>query len=92
MKTLVSLDSANGTEVPTPLVCIVKKDVKHINLKVKPSGEVILTVPIDSDERDIAYVLKKRADWIEKKKAFFNAHRDLCQKEYYSINFLIFCF
>jgi predicted metal-dependent hydrolase len=84
VETLVSSESANGTKVPTPLVCIVKKDVKHINLKVKPSGEVILTVPIDSDERDIAYVLKKRADWIEKKKAFFDTHRDLYQKEYVS--------
>jgi predicted metal-dependent hydrolase len=65
-------------------VCIVKKDVKHINLKVKPNGEVILTAPTDSDERDIAYVLKKRAEWIDKKIAFFDAHRDNHKKEYVS--------
>ena len=65
-------------------ICIVKKDVKHINLKVKPSGEVILTAPTDSDERDIEYVLKKRADWIEKKIAFFDAHREVTQKKYVS--------
>ena len=63
---------------------IVKKDVKHINLKVKPSGEVILTAPTDSNERDIAYVLKKRAEWIDKKIAFFDAHRDIHVKEYVS--------
>ena len=65
-------------------VRIIKKDVKHINLKVKPSGEVILTAPTDSDERDIAYVLKKRAGWIDKKIAYFNAHRDAGEKEYVS--------
>ena len=65
-------------------VHIVKKDVKHINLKVKPSGEVILTAPTDSNERDIEYVLKKRADWIDKKIAFFDEHRDVHKKEYVS--------
>ena len=83
VETLVSSDSANGTKVPTPLVCIVKKDVKHINLKVKPTGEVILTVPIETTQRDIEYVLKKRADWIDKKIAFFNAHKDM-EKEFVS--------
>ncbi len=65
-------------------VQIVKKDVKHINLKVKPSGEVILTAPTGCNERDIAYVLKKRADWIDKKIAFFDTHRDMSEKEYVS--------
>ncbi|WP_294951482.1 SprT family zinc-dependent metalloprotease [Sulfurovum sp.] len=74
----------NATEVASPKIVIIKKDVKHINLKVKPSGEVILTAPTDSNERDIAYVLKKRADWIDKKIAFFDAHRDEHEKEYVS--------
>lgn len=74
----------NGTKVPAPEVIIVKKDVKHINLKVKPSGEVILTAPTDSNERDIEYVLKKRAGWIDKKIAFFDAHREVGEKEYVS--------
>lgn len=65
-------------------ITIIRKDVKHINLKVKPSGEVILTAPTHSDERDIAYVLKKRAGWIDKKIAFFEAHRDSVKKEYVS--------
>ena len=65
-------------------IVIIKKDVKHINLKVKPSGEVILTAPTDSNERDMEYVLKKRADWIDKKIAFFDAHRDVHEKEYVS--------
>lgn len=65
-------------------ITIIRKDVKHINLKVKPSGEVILTAPTHSDERDIAYVLKKRAAWIDEKIAFFEAHRDSVKKEYVS--------
>jgi len=63
---------------------IVKKDVKHINLKVKPNGEVILTAPSDSKERDIAYVLKKRAGWIDKKIAFFQENQQVQEKEYVS--------
>ena len=65
-------------------VKVIKKNVKHINIKVKPSGEVILTAPTNIDERDIEYVLKKRADWIDKKLAFFDAHRDVGIKEYVS--------
>ena len=76
--------SNNGTKVPAPEIKIVKKDVKHINLKVKPNGEVILTAPTDSDERDIAYVLKKRAAWIDKKIAFFDTHKVVYDKEYVS--------
>ncbi len=65
-------------------IVIVKKDVKHFNLKVKPSGEVILTAPANSEEKEIAWLLKKRADWIAKKIDFFNAYRDMSAKEYVS--------
>ena len=65
-------------------VLIVKKDVKNINLKVKPSGEVILTAPNDSNDNEIAYVLKKRAEWIDKKIAYFDEHKALQVKEYVS--------
>jgi len=34
-------------------ITIIRKDVKHINLKVKPSGEVVLTAPTHSDEREM---------------------------------------
>ncbi|MCB4758778.1 MAG: M48 family metallopeptidase [Sulfurovum sp.] len=65
-------------------VTIVRKGVKHIHLKVKPSGEVILTAPTDSNKREIEYVLQKRAGWIDKKIAFFDTHRDVVEKEYVS--------
>jgi len=65
-------------------VHIVKKNVKHINLKVKPSGEVILTVPQNSTTRDIEYVLKKRSKWINEKVAFFDTYKEITTKEYIS--------
>jgi len=65
-------------------VQVIKKDVKHINLKVKPNGEVILSVPKNTTQKDIEYVLKKRADWIAKKKAYFELHKNEKEKEYVS--------
>jgi len=64
---------------------IIKKDIKHIYLKIKPSGEVILSVPKNTTKEDIEYVLKKRADWIAKKKAFFEFHKkSIKEKEFVS--------
>ncbi len=62
---------------------ITKKDVKNITLKVKPSGEVILTAPKSASEEHLKYVVKKRTKWIEKKKEFF-ASFNVIEKEYVS--------
>ena len=40
---------------------ITKKDVKNITLKVKPSGEVILTAPKITSDEHIKFIIKKRA-------------------------------
>jgi predicted metal-dependent hydrolase len=72
------------SKAPAPEIQIIKKDIKHIHLKVKPNGEVILTAPMESRENEITYVLNKRAEWIEKKLAFFDAHRDAGEKTYVS--------
>ena len=45
-----SVADNNATKVASTKVQIIKKDVKHINLKVKPSGEVILTAPTGCNE------------------------------------------
>lgn len=63
---------------------IIKKDVKHINLKVRPTGEVVLTAPRDCPQCDIDYVLKKRSEWIDKRIAYFKMHNQLIEKEYVS--------
>jgi predicted metal-dependent hydrolase len=57
--------------------------VKHIILKVKPNGEVILTAPKIITNEHIDYILKKRAKWIEKKQEFF-ASFQVNTKEYVS--------
>lgn len=64
-------------------VKIIKKDVKNITLKVKPSGEVILTAPKIASKAHIEFILQKRAKWIEQKLEFFASFkRD--EKEYVS--------
>ncbi len=74
----------NATKVASPKVVIIKKDVKHINLKVRPTGEVVLTAPKACTQRDIDYVLKKRSEWIDKKIAYFKRHNQGVEKEYVS--------
>ncbi|MBD3843633.1 MAG: DUF45 domain-containing protein, partial [Campylobacterales bacterium] len=62
---------------------VTKKDVKNITLKVKPSGEVILTAPKMVSDEHIAFIAKKRAKWIKKKREFFASFKT-SQKEYVS--------
>ena len=63
---------------------IVKKNVKNINIKVKPSGEVVVTAPRSVSQKELEYVLQKRKGWIEQKVAFFKAHQPPQPKEYVS--------
>lgn len=65
-------------------VQIIKKDVKQINIKVKPNCEVVLTAPQDTTDEHIDFVLQKRADWIAKKVDFFNKYQHAANKEYVS--------
>ncbi len=63
---------------------IVKKDVKQINIRVKPNCEVILTAPPKTTDAHIEYVIKKRAEWIDKKIAYYKEHQPQVAKEYVS--------
>ena len=63
---------------------IIKKDIKNITLKVKPTCEVILTAPLLTTNEHIAYILKKRKDWISKKIAFYQENYKPQMKEYIS--------
>ena len=64
-------------------VKIVRKDVKNITLKVRPSGEVILTAPKTASDEHIKFIIKKRAKWIAQKRAFFASFKTP-KKEYVS--------
>jgi len=63
---------------------IVKKNVKNINIKVKPSCEVILTAPTNTTQEHIEYILKKRETWINKKIEFFSNKAQEKEKSYVS--------
>lgn len=62
---------------------IIKKDVKNITLKVRPSGEAILTAPNSASDEHIKFIMQKRAKWIAQKRAFFASFK-MPQKEYVS--------
>ncbi len=57
----------------TTKITIIKKDVKNITLKVKPTCEVELVVPKRLDQEYIELFLEKKRLWIEKKLAFFRS-------------------
>jgi predicted metal-dependent hydrolase len=63
---------------------IIKKDIKNINLRVKPDGEVVMSVPLKTTNKHIAYVLNKRNDWIKSKLAFYKSRVIATKKEYVS--------
>lgn len=50
---------------------IIRKEVKAINIKVKPTKEVILTVPPSTSQEYIDKIIKKRKKWIEEQLYFF---------------------
>lgn len=54
---------------------IIKKEVKNLTVKVKPTGEVILTAPVGTSDEYIQKVIKKRTKWIESKLSFFKQTR-----------------
>lgn len=56
------------------IVQIVKKDVKHLTLKVKPTGEVILTAPVGTSKEHINYIVNKRTKWINEKLSFYKKY------------------
>ena len=65
-------------------VTIIKKDVKHINIKVKPNLEVVLTAPLETCDTHIASVLKKRASWIANRVDYYRSYQSQESKEYVS--------
>jgi len=54
-----------------PKVKVFKKEVKHITLRVKPTGEVFLSVPKRTTQKYIAFILEQKAEWIKQKQEFF---------------------
>lgn len=64
---------------------IVKKEVKAINIKVKPTKEVIITVPPNTSQEYIDKIIKKRENWIKEQLEFFKMNYvKETEKEYVS--------
>lgn len=55
---------------------IIYKDVKNVNLKVKPDGEVILIAPFDMSSKEIEYIIDKRDCWIRNQLELFSKNRE----------------
>lgn len=63
---------------------LIRKDVKRINIKVKPTGEVVLTAPHDTSDAYIDQVLKRREKWINKHLSYFSNNPFFQEKQYVS--------
>ena len=56
-------------------VQITRKDIKCANLKVKPTLEVLLTIPLNMSEESVSKILLKRYDWVLQKLDYFESVR-----------------
>ena len=54
---------------------IIRKDVKENSITVRPTGEVVVTVALDSSQAEIDSLLSRRSGWIAKQIAFFAEYR-----------------
>ena len=57
-----------GASIP---VSVSKKNMKNVRLKVFPSGEIKLSVPLDTDDDWISAYLSEKTPWIESKLDLF---------------------
>lgn len=66
-------------------VMVIKKEVKSISIKVKPTREVVITVPPSTTQNYIERIIKKREYWIRKQLKFFKEnYTEEFEKEYVS--------
>lgn len=65
---------------------VIKKNVKNIYIRIKPSGIVTLSVPLNTSDEYIQLILKKRKNWIEKHLNYFKENYKLKQEKNYDEN------
>ena len=58
-------------------VSIVFKNVKHSSVRVKPTCEVVVTVPEMTSQEEIERILVKRHAWIETQRSLFQKNKTL---------------
>ncbi len=54
---------------------IIYKNIKHINLKVRPDLKVVLSAPYKTDIKRIRSFIKKKENWIDDKLEWFKENR-----------------
>jgi predicted metal-dependent hydrolase len=55
-------------------VTIIRRPVKHARLRVREDYRIKLVVPNDFTQAEVAAVLRRKADWIERQLTFFRVH------------------
>lgn len=61
-------------------VSIVFKNVKHSSVRVKPTCEVVVTVPEMTSQEEIERILVKRQAWIETQRSLFQKKKPLIKE------------
>lgn len=64
-------------------ITLLRKKIKNIYLRVRPEGDILLSVPLETDQKEIDRVLEKRALWIGEQLDYFRT-RQPEEKEYVS--------
>lgn len=70
-----------GTAMP---VCVSRKKMKNVRLKVFPDGEIKLSVPVDTPDDWIKSYLSDKQIWIEDKLALFVSTRAIEKEEHFT--------
>jgi len=61
---------------------IIKKDIKHIYIRIKPPAQVILSVPKRTKQKTIDNLLNEKQEWINKQLQSFAQHSSPKTLEY----------
>lgn len=65
---------------------LIRKDVKNINLRVKPNGEVLVSANDDVPTKAIDKFINSKAKWIEKQLSYYEKTRYIEQGEKEYVN------
>lgn len=68
------------TQIP---VAVSHKNMKHVRLKVFPSGEIKLSVPMDTPDEWISNYLSAKSDWLEDKLELFTKTQAIEKEEHF---------
>lgn len=69
---------------------IIYKNVKNINIKIKPTLEVILTAPFNTPKEYINKILEKKQSWILKHISQFKIRNQKLQNNYNDTNYFTY--